>query len=399
MLWLVRVLALPAMAACLWLTLQKWLNPRVSLAGCGGSEGCTTLLDSRWSNWFSIPVTLLAASLWLAVLLLTLPGANRWLGRTAEQLLAACAVLLLAGALWFGTLMIAVVKVWCPWCASLHVAGLVAGCILLYSTWKASRRGEVGLFCAAGQAGVAGVALLVLGQLFGKAPDTHLITEESPPSRQPAPGLLEPGGISFLNGTLIFSKKETPLLGSGEAKHILAGFSDYTCPACRAQHSDLKALLQSAPGSYALIILPTPLDRSCNPHLPPAARDHPDACALASMALAFWKENPALFPAYHEFLMTAPLPLSPASARQEAVRLAPKMDFSLHKEWIAQSIAANIEGWHQLSAGNSNLPKLLLRDDIVLHGSAASRERFFEIIQETFPASVAPAIPVISPPR
>ena len=134
MLWLVRVLAFAAMVTSFWLTLQKWLGPRISLAGCGGSEGCATLLDSRWSNWFSIPVTLLAGTIWLAVLLLTLPTASRWLGRTADQLLAACAMLLVAGGVWFSLLMAAVVKVWCPWCAALPLAAFLVSGLLLHST-------------------------------------------------------------------------------------------------------------------------------------------------------------------------------------------------------------------------------------------------------------------------
>ena len=401
-LWLLRVLALAAMVTSGWLTLQKWLHPRISLAGCGGSEGCTTLLDSRWSLWFAIPVTLFAATLWLAVFLLTLPAPGRWLGRTADQLLAASAMLLLAGAVWFTFLMLVVVKVWCPWCAALHLAAAIAGTILLHSTWRASRQGEVGLFSAASQAGVAGLALLVLGQVFGKAPETHLITD-GPRAASPAasPAALLPaaaGTVSFLQGALVFSRQEVPSLGAEDAKHVLAAFSDYTCASCRAQHRDLKALLRSSPGTYAVLILPTPLDRRCNPHVPPNSPDHPQACALASLALAFWKEAPDLFPAFHDFLMTAPLPLDSTTARAEAARLALDPISAAKDPWIAHRLAANIAAWHLLSSESSKLPKLLLRDDIILHGTTSSRERFFEIIKETFRPVAEASIPVSTLP-
>jgi len=396
LLWLIRTLATAAAGLSCWLTLQKWLGPHPSLAGCGGVEACASLLDSRWSHWFSVPVTLLSAVLWLAVLLLTLPTAGRWLGRTADQLLAACAVLLLAGALWFGYLMAGVVKMWCPWCAALHLAAVITAMLLLYSTWRASRQGELGLFCFAGQAGITGAALLVLGQLFGKVPGTHLITPEMPAAAiAPLHSIKAP--VSFLNGTLLYSRLEVPSIGTGDAQHILAGFSDYTCPACRAQHGDLKALLQSSPGTYAVLILPTPLDRACNPHLEPGVKDHPQACALASLALSFWKAAPELFPDFHDFLMTSPLPLETATARAEAKRLAPHLEMIEDAPWITAQIAANVRVWHQLSSGNHKLPKLLLRDDQVLHGSTSSRERFLEIIGETFssfPDPTGPGIPV-----
>jgi len=398
MLWLVRVLAFLAMASSFWLTLQKWLGPRISLAGCGGSEGCTTLLDSRWSNWFSIPVTLLAGTIWLAVLLLTLPSAGRWLGRTADQLMAAGAMLLVAGAVWFGLLMAVVVKVWCPWCAALHLAALVVGGLLLHSTWRASRQGEVGLFSAAAQAGVAGLALLVLGQIFGKVPDTHLMTGASPPPPPPS-AWPTAGTVSFLNGTMVFARQDLPALGAADAKHVLASFSDYTCPSCRAQYIDLKTLLREAPETYTLIVLHTPLDRSCNPHLPANVRDHLGACTLARLSLALWKAAPQHFPAFHDYLMTASLPLDASTARAEAARLAPAAMLNGDDPWVASRLAANMVAWHQLSSGNNKLPKLLLRDDIVLHGATSSTERFLEIIKETFTHSPDPAIPVSIVPR
>ena len=394
MLWMVRGVALAAVAASLWLTFQKWLGPRISLAGCGGSEGCATLLDSRWSQWLFIPVTLLAATLWLAVLLLTLPAAGRRLGRTADQLLAACAVLLVTGAVWFSLLMAVIVKVWCPWCAALHLAALVVGGTLLFSTRKASREGQGGLFAAAGQAGVAGAALLVLGQIFGKIPDTHLLTAEAPVAPEAVSSPPSDHTVTYLNGTLMFPRWEVPSIGPRDAVHVLAAFSDYTCAACRAQHSDLRDLLKSAPGTYAVLILPAPLERSCNPHLPTTAKDHPNACILAHLSLAFWKAAPDQFSAFHHFLMTAPLPLAPATALAEAHRLAPEVTLIPESPAIAARIAENIAAWHQLSSDNAKLPKLMLRDDIVLHGSTSSRERFLEIIAQTFVSSLAPGIPV-----
>lgn len=392
-LWSVRVLALAALAGSWWLTFQKWMGPRVSLAGCGGSEGCATLLDSRWSQWFFIPVTLLSATLWLAVLLLTLPAASGRLGRTADQLLAACAVLLLTGAVWFGFLMFFVVKVWCPWCAALHLSALLAGGTLLYSTWQASRTGERGLFVAAGQAGIAGAALLVLGQIFGKIPDTHLLTSGQPvPLVSALPATND--SVLYLDGTLAFSRWEVPSLGAREAPHVLTGFSDYTCTACRSQHDDLKALMAKSPRTYAVLILPVPLERACNAHLPVNAQDHAHACDLARLSLAFWKAAPDQFGAFHDFLMTSPLPLESATALAEARRLAPNAVPDPTATEITGEIARNISAWHSLSAANSKLPKLLLRDDIVLHGSTSSRERFLEIIAETFSGSAPQAVPV-----
>ncbi len=403
MLWLIRTFALASLAGSLWLTFQKWLAPRAGIAGCHGSEACATLLDSRWSQWFFVPVTLLAATIWLAVLLLTLPSAGKVLGRTADQLLGACAVLLLTGAVWFGVLMGFVVKAWCPWCAALHAAALIVGGALLYSTWKTSRSGERGLFAAAGQAGIAGASLLILGQVFGKPPDTHLLTNA--PDATDAPVILVPSAPSasaasaLQKESLVRAHENIPRLGLPDATHVLTGFSDYTCTACRAQHSDLKALLKSAPETYSLLILPVPLDKSCNPFLTGNAPEQPQACFLAKLALALWQAAPLHFPEFHDFLMVAPLPISGDVALAEARRLAPGSALEPEAPSIATRLAENIRLWHQISPETSKLPKLILREDLILHGSASSRERFFEIITEAFAPPSAPSIPVSTQPR
>jgi hypothetical protein len=97
--------------------------------------------------------------------------------------------------------------------------------------------------------------------------------------------------------------------------------------------------------------------------------------------------------------MTASVPVDASAARAEAARLAPAVTLNEDDPWIAFRIDANIAAWHQLSSGNSKLPKLLLRDDIVLHGSTSTTERFLEIIKETFTRSPEAAIPVSIGPR
>lgn len=402
-LWVVRFLSFLALSASLGLTLWKWMGPGPEVPGCGGPDGCGAVLESRWSQWFSVPVTLLAATLWLTVLVLTLPGVQRSLGRTADQLLTAAGTLLVAGALWFGGLLIFMVKLRCPWCFALHGTGLVVGGLILYSTWRAERSGGRGLLAVAGQAGFAGLALLVLGQVFGKPPDTHLLTVTLPePQGEAFPSnavistadsspVLFRGdrSVSYFDGSLRYVLSEQPLIGSPQAAHILAEFYDYTCPACRSLHRDLKKLQRDAPREYAIILLPTPLNRECNPHLPEGAADHPDACELAALALAFWRAAPGQFPAFHDFLMSGSQPLNPELAREEVRRLAPSVDIR-EKEveaWGKSRIQSNTAVWERLSRDNTKMPKLLLRDALILHGAPVSEERFLEVISATFPPS------------
>lgn len=174
----------------------------------------------------------------------------------------------------------------------------------------------------------------------------------------------------------------------------MAALSDYSCSTCRSQHRDLKALLDSQPGSIALLILPTPLDSTCNPHVQTnLAAKTGESCGVARMALALWKTAPEAFPAFHDYLMKAELPLSVPAARKELARIAPQVTLDVEEEWITTRIQGNITVWHGLSPETSKLPKLILGDDFVLHGTTSSREKFFEVIQQHFPKP-SPGIPV-----
>jgi uncharacterized membrane protein len=431
-LWLVRFLAVSALTASMGLTVWKWMQAGSEIPGCGvGIEGCGAVLESRWSLWFSVPVTLLAASLWLTVLILTLPKVQHALGHTADQLVAATGALLVGGALWFGGLLLLVVKAWCVWCLALHLTALLVGGLILYSIWRAEKAGGPGLLTVAGQTACAGLALLVVGQLFGTPPDTHLLTSDTPPLPPPSSSTQRPESVAatspvssgshssrpgrpaemitrgnerevvYLKGTLTLSLADHPLIGSPAASHILTEFFDYTCPTCRTLHGDLSDLQKSAPGEYAVLLLPTPLNHACNPSLPEGAADHPHACELAQLALAFWHAAPGKFPAFHDFLMTAAAPLTPEAALHEARRLAPAANLdSQSTDWISERLAANAEIWKRISQENPKMPKLLLRDALIMHGAPVSRERFQEVIQSAFPiGSPLSDVPVIAPRR
>src|SRR5438045_341003 len=64
---LMRVLAVAALLLAAYLASIALSGSRV--AGCGPESGCDQVLQSRWSKWFGIPVSLPAIGLYLAVIL------------------------------------------------------------------------------------------------------------------------------------------------------------------------------------------------------------------------------------------------------------------------------------------------------------------------------------------
>ena len=84
--WAVLLLSISALTVCLWLLSRKLSGEITSIAGCGGEGGCWQVMGGRWSEWFRIPVTLLAALVHAAVLSLTLPPVQRRLGGAGDRL-------------------------------------------------------------------------------------------------------------------------------------------------------------------------------------------------------------------------------------------------------------------------------------------------------------------------
>ena len=177
MLWAVRLLSFAAMVVCLLLFSMKLTGRISSLAGCGGEGGCRQVMGGEWSEWFQVPVTLLAAGIYLGVLCLTLTPVQRALGRTGDQLLAAAGVILAGAAVYFLCLLIFKEKQNCPWCLGLHITGLTVSALILTAAVKAQRAGERGVLEAAMLTGFMAIGLLAAGQVWGPKPETHVITE------------------------------------------------------------------------------------------------------------------------------------------------------------------------------------------------------------------------------
>src|SRR4051794_18384025 len=68
-LFLVRLFAFVAFAVSIYLLYVTFGGTAV--AGCGPDSGCDKVLQSRWSKWFGIPVSLYAVLLYGAMLALT----------------------------------------------------------------------------------------------------------------------------------------------------------------------------------------------------------------------------------------------------------------------------------------------------------------------------------------
>lgn len=397
-----------------YLLLLKLTGKITYLVGCGAGSGCENVLGSKWSQWFLIPVTALSLLMYAALLVLTF--------KPQRTLLAAIATSLAGAAVWFGVVQALILKSFCPWCLSAHIIGLVcAGLTLFYLHRRApallpageilSPKTKVAFGAEATPpkpastsltpgilAGLAAIAVLILGQVFGPAPATHLesnvVYTPDPPTPAESPtGPVHSRGegrkVTFLVGKE-YNIDTLPHLGDPKAPNVVVKYYDYACDACRDLHEDLNAFMQKHPGKFCIILLPCPINRACNPHMPPHLENHVHACELARLALACWRTDPESFPAVHHALFARPvMDAGKAMAAVKPLMKEPLAPDALSDPWIDEILKADTEDYKRVNITNTGdtnylMPKLLVGGTRMLHGVTKSREILFKALEQEF---------------
>jgi len=379
---LLRLLALAGIVLSVWLLVLKASGSITYLVGCGAESGCANVLGSRWSQWFLIPVSGLSLLLYGGVLALTF--------RPSRAGFLVAGVCLGGGALWFIGLQAFLIQRFCPWCMAAHVIGLASAALAL----RAALPGNPGLGGRPWMVAVAALVVLVAGQVFGPVPETH---EESSVKlvAPPAPDLVEPVHSRGSGRKVVLANKEyhvatLPHVGDPDAPHVLVKYFDYACDSCRDLHEDLDEAMRLFPGKLCIIVLPCPIERSCNPHVPAHISDHRHSCGLARLALACWREEPEAFAKVHHELFARPL--RDPTAALAAVRPLLTEDLGLNAldvAWIEEILAADAADYKRLNITDNGLtnflmPKLLVGGTRMLHGVPKDRETLIMALQREF---------------
>jgi hypothetical protein len=307
------------------------------------------------------------------------------------------AVLLAAG--WFLGILVFVEKAFCPYCLAVHACGVAFGvAAFVLSGRDPGGEGSRGWGVPAA-IGLGGIAILAFGQVLGPRPETHEIVEVGAGGKGGTARIgsgakgREARRVEFVNGRVLMSTDQTPVLGDPSAPHAGAEFFDYTCVSCREMHGDLKLLMKKHPGSFLILLVPTPLNVRCNPAFSGDPKDHAEACEFARLALALWQAAPEKFPEFHEYLMTGerPPPLSDARARAEEIVGEDVLEKIWEDEgWFEKRFAQTSALYRFLSSRNDVMPKLLLGGASMLNGTAKDPETFVEIMEKQFGLAAAP---------
>lgn len=380
--WVIGGLALAAAALSAWLTVQKLNGAVTTLAGCGGGSDCANVLGSKWSMVLGVvPVSAVSGLLYLGVLasLGVETAAAAWFRRVA-------AWSILCAAAWYTGLQLVVFGGFCKYCMTMHGVGAVLAVALLRADFPAKGRfaGRVG---AALPVAMALVAVLALTQRYGPQPPTHRLdaVEGNVSSPEDIHGRGEGRTVVFFNGQKTYRVGALPRLGPEDAEHVVVEYFDYTCDACREQHGELHTLMEKYRGQLAVVLLPVPLNKRCNPNLPDGLTDHAKACEFAGLAVRVWRADPEKFADFHDWLFAnREVPVEAAEAMAASLvgegALPPAND-----AWTAEFIRQNVRDYRAFSKETHVLPKLAVKGSLMMQGTAKSGEELEALLKKHLP--------------
>jgi hypothetical protein len=124
-------------------------------------------------------------------------------------------------------------------------------------------------------------------------------------------------------------------------------------------NEQIKAARKRYGNRLAVVTLPVPLDRECNPAIANTKSRHRDACELARYAVAVWRLSPEAFQSYHEWLFAPAHGRTAAEARSQAAKLVgnAQLNEELGKPIVGQFIAKHVELYKR--SGKGTVPKLM----------------------------------------
>lgn len=293
------VFALIALGVSGYLSVQTLFgNP---VAGCGGDSGCGAVLASPWAKVGSLPVSLLGAATYLAVLLgLALRYTSQARNKLADFVLLAAAPAMLIAAGWFTYIQHFELQEYCPYCMIDHGIGVVLAFLLpVIVLGNAALKPALPL-----AVGVLGVGGLIAVQHLAPTIDDAQGADNPFVDRDGDKVIDSKRHISVFGGELQFVLQDVPSYGGEQADQVVVLMFDYACPHCRSMHELMDEALKAKPGSFALVPLPVSIRPDVNPHLNDDNERFKDSYELAVLAQAVAAVDRGKWAAFDDWLFS-----------------------------------------------------------------------------------------------
>ena len=184
-----------------------------------------------------------------------------------------------------------------------------------------------------------------------------------------------------------------PIDGDLDAEFVAIFMFDYTCPHCRKMHKHLNAARWRYGKHLAVVMLPVPLNSSCNKMLSKSHERHKDACALARLLHAVWLAQPDMLGLYDRWVLRPNNPPAGYRARAYAETLVgvEPLQRMLADPRPMQWIERNVDLFAAISGkavGTLKMPVVYLtsgkmgQNNFKIQGASVTEEEMFELLEK-----------------
>jgi uncharacterized membrane protein len=409
LLLVVRCLTLIAFGVSAYLAYIAFTGSGV--AGCGPDSGCDKVLQSRWSKWFGVPVSVFALLVYGALFALTFKLDKKTTPlaqRETWKFLIPISVLIIASVLWFAALQVFVIKQTCPFCMTVHAAGLIAAALLLWAapirnapekTWQAEKQVFIPPALVRRTVAIAVVAFAVFGagQLLYRPRTFTQTTVASSGVTNKAARVFQ-----IYNGMFKLDLDSVPVIGDSHAPQTIVSLFDYTCHHCRIMHWHLMEAHRTLSNELAIVSLPMPLDNHCNYTVRQTPAPHTNACEYAKLGLAVWRADREKQHLFDDWIFTPEKPPALPEAQQFAAKLvgSSQLAKALQDPWLPQQLmqGINIYATNYIHLGNGSMPQLIIGSQLTSRTFENVNE-LYRILQEQLGLRLNFAQPPFSPPQ
>jgi uncharacterized membrane protein len=374
-----------------WMLISRGGAP----AGCGPDSGCDAVIRSRWGYWLGVPVTLpglMVYSVMLAASFAVKPSRRLETRLLAWKIMLISAVAISGAAVWFTLLQLLVIQRICYFCIAAHACGLVSSGIALRLAplrtpleTKRERKAESAfpphLIWKTIGLGAALVVLLAAGQTLHE--EKRFVVRESGGGAGAVTRSSSSRIFSVHDGAFQFDLHEIPLTGSPLSNNVIVSLFDYTCANCRTMHGHLMEAHRKLGERVAIVSLPSPLEKLCNPYLPRTDLSHLGACEYARLGLAVWRSDRTKYGRFEDWLFSPAKPPLLGEAKRFAASLvgSESLEKALADPWISQQIDRNISLLlaNTMKVGYFRMPQLIVGQRIT-SGPLRSVRDLYEIL-------------------
>lgn len=205
---------------------------------------------------------------------------------------------------------------------------------------------------------------------------------EQPVQAKPNQAAKKSGRLVPMNGGSIKLKAaDWPLIGDPDAKHAFIELFDYTCEHCRATNKAIETAKQKLGKDLAVLVLPVPMNQTCNPLIKTSMPAHAESCELSRLAIAVWRVDSEKFKEFHQWMFqgeTAPT-YSQAFAKASEWVGTEELNKELANSVCSQYVGRNVELYKR--TGGGAIPKMVFKQTTIV-GEFTSGDSLTDLIKE-----------------